>query len=104
MNVDWIIDCLAVSGFTTLSLLSYGGLEESAQGYFDGMERKKNQRFQINSKVVTVSVSNRNTSYLEEPVNMTFYHLNKVKFAVLGCDIVIQLCKTNITTAAFISI
>ncbi|XP_047427407.1 adhesion G protein-coupled receptor E2 isoform X2 [Mugil cephalus] len=61
-------------GFTTVSLLSYLNLEDSAQ-FYDGMKPQENQTFQINSKVVTVTVSNRNTSLLKEPVNITLYHL-----------------------------
>uniref|UniRef100_A0AAQ6IPL9 Si:ch211-241f5.3 n=1 Tax=Anabas testudineus TaxID=64144 RepID=A0AAQ6IPL9_ANATE len=64
-------------GFTTLSLLSYANLEDSADGFFVGMKPQKNQRFQINSKVVTVTVSNRNTSLLKEPVKITFHHLKQ---------------------------
>ncbi|GAA6218167.1 adhesion G protein-coupled receptor E1-like [Lates japonicus] len=63
-------------GFTILSLLTYENLEKSA-GYFSGMKPLNNQRFEINSKVVTVTVSNRNTSHLEEPINLTFYHLKE---------------------------
>lgn len=61
-----------------LSLLTYEILEKSA-GYFSGMKLLNNQSFEINSKVVTVTVSNRNTSHLEEPINLTFYHLKEVK-------------------------
>ncbi|XP_050929945.1 adhesion G protein-coupled receptor E5 isoform X2 [Lates calcarifer] len=63
-------------GFTMLSLLTYEILEKSA-GYFSGMKLLNNQSFEINSKVVTVTVSNRNTSHLEEPINLTFYHLKE---------------------------
>lgn len=64
-------------GFTTVSLLSYANLEKSADGYFEGMKPLENQSYAINSKVVTVTVSNRNTSHLEKPVNLTFYHLKE---------------------------
>ncbi|XP_073351458.1 adhesion G protein-coupled receptor E5 [Pagrus major] len=64
-------------GFTAVSLLSYANLNDSADGFFSGMKPKANQRFRINSKVVTVTVSNRNTSHLEEPVQLTFYHLKQ---------------------------
>ncbi|XP_070837211.1 adhesion G protein-coupled receptor E5 [Chaetodon trifascialis] len=63
-------------GFTTVYLLSYANLEDSADGFFNGM-KQVNQSFQINSKVVTVAVSNSNTSHLEQPVKLTFYHLKQ---------------------------
>lgn len=62
-------------GFTAVSLLSYSNLEESTDGFFTGMKPHKNQSFRMNSKVVTVAVSNRNTSHLKVPVNITLYHL-----------------------------
>uniref|UniRef100_A0A3Q3Q287 Uncharacterized protein n=1 Tax=Monopterus albus TaxID=43700 RepID=A0A3Q3Q287_MONAL len=65
--------------FTTVSMLSYENLEDSANGFFDGMRPAENQSFKINSKVVTVTVSNRNTSHLEEPVKLTFHHLEQSK-------------------------
>lgn len=64
-------------GFATVSLLSYKNLEGSTDGFFSGME--KNKSFEINSKVVTAIVSNRNTSHLNEPVILTFYHLKQVR-------------------------
>ncbi|XP_068605955.1 adhesion G protein-coupled receptor E2 [Brachionichthys hirsutus] len=64
-------------GFTTVSLLSYANLEDSADGFFSGMKSRDGQRFRINSKIVTATVSNRNTSHLEEPVQITFYHLKQ---------------------------
>lgn len=69
-----------VKGFTTVSILSYANLEDSADGFFSGME---SQSFKINSKVMTVAVSNTNTSRLQEPVNLTFIHLDKVAFHLL---------------------
>ncbi|MEQ2207780.1 hypothetical protein XENOCAPTIV_018490, partial [Xenoophorus captivus] len=63
-------------GFTIVSLLSYSNLEESA-GFFSGMEKTENQSFKMNSKVVTVSVSNRDTKHLKEPVNITLFHLDQ---------------------------
>uniref|UniRef100_A0A3Q3GC82 Si:ch211-241f5.3 n=1 Tax=Labrus bergylta TaxID=56723 RepID=A0A3Q3GC82_9LABR len=65
-------------GFTAVSLLSYANLEGSAEGFYSGMKPKGKERFQINSKVVTVSVSNTNTSHLQEPIKLTFNHLEKV--------------------------
>ncbi|XP_060946784.1 adhesion G protein-coupled receptor E2 [Limanda limanda] len=64
-------------GFAALSLLSYGNLEDSADGFFGEMKPPENHSYKINSKVVTVSVSNRNTSHLNLPVTLTFYHLRK---------------------------
>ncbi|XP_037648116.1 adhesion G protein-coupled receptor E2-like isoform X1 [Sebastes umbrosus] len=64
-------------GFTAVSLLSYANLEDSADGFFSGMKPPANHSFKINSKVVTVTVSNGDTSHLKEPVNLTFYHLKK---------------------------
>ncbi|XP_063328764.1 adhesion G protein-coupled receptor E1-like [Pelmatolapia mariae] len=64
-------------GFTTVSLMSYSNLENSTDGFFDGMKPQKNQSFKINSKVATVTVSNRNTSHLKTPVNLTLNHLEE---------------------------
>ncbi|XP_055366953.1 LOW QUALITY PROTEIN: adhesion G protein-coupled receptor E2-like [Betta splendens] len=68
---------VTIKGFTTAALLSYANLKDSADGYFAGMKPQSNQSFKINSQVVTVAVSNRDTSVLKEPVNLTFYHLNQ---------------------------
>jgi len=62
-----------------VSLLSYSNLEESADGFFSGMKPDEGQRFTLNSKVVTVTVSNRNTSHLKEPITLTLYHIKQVK-------------------------
>uniref|UniRef100_A0A671R9L8 Si:ch211-241f5.3 n=1 Tax=Sinocyclocheilus anshuiensis TaxID=1608454 RepID=A0A671R9L8_9TELE len=62
-------------GFTTAALLSYKGLEESLNGYFDHLETQQKQTFKINSKVVTATVSNKETDNLTKPVNLTFSHL-----------------------------
>ncbi|XP_041634229.1 adhesion G protein-coupled receptor E2 [Cheilinus undulatus] len=64
-------------GFTVVSMLSYANLNESAEGFYSGMKPKAGERFQIDSQVVTVSVSNLNTSHLHEPVNITLKHLKK---------------------------
>lgn len=61
------------------SLLSYSNLEEFADDFFGGMKQEENQIFKINSKVVTVTVSNTDTSHLKEPVKITLYHLHQVK-------------------------
>lgn len=77
MNVH-LIQCyppMIVKGFTTVSLLTYANLEHSADSFFSGMEPQVNHSYKINSKVVTASVSNRNTSHLKEPVTLTFHHL-----------------------------
>nr|XP_046270671.1 adhesion G protein-coupled receptor E2 isoform X3 [Scatophagus argus]XP_046270672.1 adhesion G protein-coupled receptor E2 isoform X3 [Scatophagus argus] len=63
--------------FTTVSLLTYANLEDSADGFFSGMKPEVNHVFKINSKVATVTVSNRDTSYLKEPVQLTFQHLHQ---------------------------
>uniref|UniRef100_A0A7N9AXV6 Adhesion G protein-coupled receptor E2-like n=1 Tax=Mastacembelus armatus TaxID=205130 RepID=A0A7N9AXV6_9TELE len=68
--------CIGVC-FTTVSLLSYANMEDSADGFFDGLKKEENQSYKMNSKVVTVTVSNRNTSHLTEPVNVTLYHLEE---------------------------
>uniref|UniRef100_A0A3Q4N418 EGF-like module-containing mucin-like hormone receptor-like 1-like n=1 Tax=Neolamprologus brichardi TaxID=32507 RepID=A0A3Q4N418_NEOBR len=60
-------------GFTTVSLMSYSNLENSTDGFFNGMKPQENQSFKINSKVATVTVSNRNTSHLKTPTNQTFH-------------------------------
>lgn len=79
---------MIMKGFTTLSLLSYTNLEDSADGFFVGMKPQKNQSFKINSKVVTVTVSNRNTSLLKETVKLTFYHLKQVAYSLLQKKII----------------
>lgn len=95
MNVYWIQSCPVVNviGFTAVSLLSYGNLEDSADGFFSGMKPQKNETFKINSKVVTVTVSNRDTSHLEEPVQLTFYHLVGIQFDIKDSAIIIYLCR-----------
>lgn len=83
MNVK-LIQCypsVIVKGFTTVSLLSYANLNDSTDGFFSGMKPKAKQNFRINSKVVTATVSNRNTSHLEEPILLTFHHLNQVAYS-----------------------
>uniref|UniRef100_A0A3P8Z7Z0 Uncharacterized protein n=2 Tax=Esox lucius TaxID=8010 RepID=A0A3P8Z7Z0_ESOLU len=62
-------------GFATVALLSYKDLETSCNHSFSGLRAKDGQSFQINSKVVTATVSNRNTTHLKESVNITFSHL-----------------------------
>ncbi|XP_063759139.1 adhesion G protein-coupled receptor E1 isoform X2 [Eleginops maclovinus] len=64
-------------GFTTVSSLSYANLEDSADGFFSGMKRQAEHNYKINSKIVTVTVSNRNANHLKEPVILTFEHLKQ---------------------------
>lgn len=64
-------------GFATASLLTYANLEDYADGFFSGMIKKENQTYKINSKIMTVTVSNRDTSHLSEPVKLTFHHLKE---------------------------
>uniref|UniRef100_A0A3B4FJP6 Si:ch211-241f5.3 n=1 Tax=Pundamilia nyererei TaxID=303518 RepID=A0A3B4FJP6_9CICH len=79
-------------GFTTVSLMSYSNLEDSTDGFFDGIKPQKNQSFKINSKVVTVTVSNKNTSHLKTPVKLTLDHLIQEQqnrsWSDRGCDVV----------------
>ncbi len=62
-------------GFTTAALLSYKDLDESLNSYFNQLKTEQKQTFKINSKVVTVTVSNRETDNLKKPINLTFSHL-----------------------------
>lgn len=78
-------DLSSYPGFTTVSMLSYANLEDSADGFFSGMKPQRNQTFKINSKVITVTVSNHNTSHLKEPVNLTFYHLKESNESIPTC-------------------
>lgn len=91
---------MIVKGFTAVSLLNYANLEDSVGGFFGGMKRQKNQSFRINSKVVTVTVSNRNTSLLTEPVKLTLYHLIQVAYTLLMHNNISML--ENITSLSII--
>uniref|UniRef100_A0AAZ3NUT6 Uncharacterized protein n=1 Tax=Oncorhynchus tshawytscha TaxID=74940 RepID=A0AAZ3NUT6_ONCTS len=64
-------------GFATVSLLSYKGLEKSTNHSFSGLQEQEGHSFQINSKVVTATMSNKDTSFLKEPVTFTFSHLKE---------------------------
>uniref|UniRef100_A0A672QNP4 CD97 antigen-like n=1 Tax=Sinocyclocheilus grahami TaxID=75366 RepID=A0A672QNP4_SINGR len=64
-------------GFTTAAFLSYKSLEKSLNSYFNHLETWQNQTFKINSKVVTATVSNNETTNLKKPVHLTFSHLEK---------------------------
>lgn len=63
--------------FAAVSLLSYKNLEKSADGFFEGL-KQDGKSFKINSKIVTVAVTNENTSSLKEPVLITFTHLQQL--------------------------
>nr|XP_057906253.1 adhesion G protein-coupled receptor E5-like isoform X2 [Doryrhamphus excisus] len=71
-------DSSQVQGCSTVFLLSYANLEDFTEGFYSSMNVQAKQRFIINSKVVTVSVTNTNTSHLEEPVTLTFHHIKQV--------------------------
>ncbi|CAL8273721.1 unnamed protein product [Lota lota] len=64
-------------GFTALFLLTYLTLENSTNTSFSVMGVTKKQSLQMNSKVVTVKVSNPDTAALQERVTLTFYHLQR---------------------------
>ncbi|RVE69626.1 hypothetical protein OJAV_G00079880 [Oryzias javanicus] len=78
-------DPLYYPGFTAVSLLTYKNLEKFVNGHFSGVKREQNESYQINSKVVTVTVSNTNTSHLKEPVRLTMYHLEKTNKTFHTC-------------------
>ncbi|XP_061557130.1 adhesion G protein-coupled receptor E1 isoform X1 [Phycodurus eques] len=65
-------------GFASVFLLSYDNLETFTDRFYSGMNAQANQSFVINSKAATVSVTNADTSHLEEPVMLTFHHLTQV--------------------------
>ncbi|XP_072531347.1 adhesion G protein-coupled receptor E5-like [Salminus brasiliensis] len=62
-------------GFTAASLLRYKSLETSVSGYFDWIEKRGEEKFQINSDVVTAVVTNNDTAQLKKPIQLTFSHL-----------------------------
>ncbi|KAJ3600265.1 hypothetical protein NHX12_031251 [Muraenolepis orangiensis] len=64
-------------GFTAVSLLTYTTMENCTNTSFSGMAAANGTRLQINSKVVTVKVSNPDTDHLLEPVRLTFHHLEE---------------------------
>lgn len=65
-------------------MLTLSNLEESTDGYFSAMKPQEGHSFKMNSRVVTVSVSNRNTSHLDQPVKLTFDHLDQVANILLN--------------------
>uniref|UniRef100_A0A8C1JV64 Si:ch211-241f5.3 n=1 Tax=Cyprinus carpio TaxID=7962 RepID=A0A8C1JV64_CYPCA len=58
-------------------VINYKGLEESLNCSFDHLKTQQKQTFKINSKVVTATVSNKETTNLTKPINLTFSHLEK---------------------------
>ncbi|KAG7460266.1 hypothetical protein MATL_G00219720 [Megalops atlanticus] len=65
-------------GFAMASLLSFKGLESSTNSSFQGLHRDHDHvRFLMDSKVVTVSVSNLHTKHLKKPVTFTLSHLQE---------------------------
>ncbi|XP_030592528.1 adhesion G protein-coupled receptor E1-like [Archocentrus centrarchus] len=72
-------------GFSAVSLMSYSNLGNSTGDFSDGTKLQKNQSFKINSKVVTVTVSNRNTSHLTKPVKLTLRHLQQANHTSHVC-------------------
>uniref|UniRef100_W5MQ29 Adhesion G protein-coupled receptor E5b, duplicate 3 n=1 Tax=Lepisosteus oculatus TaxID=7918 RepID=W5MQ29_LEPOC len=66
-------------GFAAAALVTYYDLESSVNSSFDAVFRETGEKdrtsFQINSKVVTVSVSNEHTEKLEKSVHITFSNL-----------------------------
>ncbi|XP_052406168.1 adhesion G protein-coupled receptor E3 [Carassius gibelio] len=64
-------------GFTTAALLSYKGLDESLNCCFNHLETQKKQTYKINSKVVTATFINAETTNLNKSIKLTFSHLKK---------------------------
>uniref|UniRef100_A0A673FTC5 Si:ch211-241f5.3 n=1 Tax=Sinocyclocheilus rhinocerous TaxID=307959 RepID=A0A673FTC5_9TELE len=73
-------------GFTTAALLSYKGLEESLNCCFNHLETQQKQTFKINSKVVTATFSNYETTNLKKPIKLTFSHLTNEKHMCVFWD------------------
>ncbi|XP_069051988.1 adhesion G protein-coupled receptor E5 isoform X2 [Lepisosteus oculatus] len=71
-------------GFAAAALVTYYDLESSVNSSFDAVFRETGEKdrtsFQINSKVVTVSVSNEHTEKLEKSVHITFSNLKKAEY------------------------
>ncbi|KAG5279227.1 hypothetical protein AALO_G00075470 [Alosa alosa] len=63
-------------GFTTVALLTYKNLEKSSNDSFALTPDEANPKFQMNSKVVTATVSNSNTTQLTKNITLSFPHLN----------------------------
>ncbi|XP_053707720.1 adhesion G protein-coupled receptor E1-like [Synchiropus splendidus] len=64
-------------GFTMASALSYTNLENYTNDYVTGITAPQGTRLKMNSKVMTVTVSNRDTKQLEMPVFLRFEHLKQ---------------------------
>ena len=75
----YVVLCGIVTGFAAASLLTYKNLESVT-----GMKPSEETKLQINSKVVTASVSNRDTDLLKDPVVLTFSHLSQARNNMLG--------------------
>ncbi|CAL1588153.1 unnamed protein product [Knipowitschia caucasica] len=63
--------------FAAVSLLTYKKLEESADGFFDGVKKREGETLKINSRIVTITVTNPDTHHLKEPVLITLNHLQQ---------------------------
>lgn len=70
-------------GFTTAALLSYKDLGQTFNPYLNHLETPKKQKFKINSKVLTATVSNTETANLTKSVTLTFSHLEVWKSLLL---------------------
>ncbi|XP_062388884.1 adhesion G protein-coupled receptor E5-like isoform X2 [Sardina pilchardus] len=63
-------------GVTTVALLTYKNLEESTNNSFAVTPDDANTKFQMNSKVVTATVSNSNTTQLTKNITLSFSHFS----------------------------
>ncbi|XP_062386986.1 adhesion G protein-coupled receptor E3-like [Sardina pilchardus] len=63
-------------GVTTVALLTYKNLEKSTNNSFAVTPDDANTKFQMNSKVVTATVSNSNTTQLTKNITLSFSHLS----------------------------
>uniref|UniRef100_A0A3B3ZPG9 Uncharacterized protein n=1 Tax=Periophthalmus magnuspinnatus TaxID=409849 RepID=A0A3B3ZPG9_9GOBI len=64
--------------FAAVSLISYRKLNESAHGFFEGVNKQDRKTLGLNSNIVTVTVSNPDTSSLNKPVLITLNHLQQL--------------------------
>ncbi|KAK7940444.1 hypothetical protein WMY93_003770 [Mugilogobius chulae] len=64
--------------FAAVALLSYRGLENATNGFFEGVKKEDKEKIEINSRIVTITVTNQNTNQLEEPVLITLNHLKQL--------------------------
>ncbi|XP_055003886.1 adhesion G protein-coupled receptor E1, partial [Boleophthalmus pectinirostris] len=65
-------------GFAAVSFLSYRKLNESADGFFEGVKKQNREKHILNSNIVTVTVSNQDTTDLNKPVFITLNHLQQL--------------------------